>query len=420
MGDKIKTQQAGQFGLWNKYYILIAVLFVLASAANYVFNTALPLFMDSVGITESKIGVQATVMTVSAAIFRIIGGRLADKNGRRTVMIVGAFLFSAASFMFMFTSEFVMILVLRAFQGAGFALSTSAMSIASIDVIPPERLGEGIGYFGMGNSLSQAIGPSLSIALFYSTGSFGGIRAISITSGTILFACAMLAVISLRYEKNPIYAKPVQEKPEVADVPAEPQVKRSFIWKFLEKSAIPAGIVAFCNFMGAGIISSFVVLYATKNDIPNPGLFFTCAAICIILARLLTGRIIDRYGSVYSLVPGFAAAMIALLLLVFAPQYNALFYVAGVLYGFSSGMVSPAINKEAMSRATADRRGAASATYYIPIDLGFAVSAVVGGAAIEVIGYQTTFAASIAFFAIGAGLSIIFFRKNADFSFWLR
>ncbi len=50
-------------------------------------------------------------------------------------------------------------------QGMGFAIATTASATAAADVLPMSRLGEGIGYYGLGQAIAMSIGPALAMFL---------------------------------------------------------------------------------------------------------------------------------------------------------------------------------------------------------------------------------------------------------------
>ena len=53
----------------------------------------------------------------------------------------------------------------RILQGIGFALFVTAAGAAVADILPKDRLGEGIGYYALGQSLGTAVGPMIGIYL---------------------------------------------------------------------------------------------------------------------------------------------------------------------------------------------------------------------------------------------------------------
>lgn len=396
----------GKIRLWNRFYILICIVYFFGSMSSYIFSATFSLFIDSLGGSESLIGVMGTAFTLTAAISRLIGGRLSDKIGRRVIAVVGYLIFALGSMLLSLTTDFTLILIIRCVQGMGFAISATAVTAAVIDVVPKERMGEGIGYFGLGASLAQAVGPGLALTIFYGSGGFSAVCIVSVVS----LVGSAISMNFCKYEKDPRFAgQSVAETPK--EKAAEPQ-HESVIWRFIEKTAIPAGIIGFFMSFGSGVMSSFIALYADKSGIGNAGLYFTVSAVCVVVARLLTGRLSDKRGVVFTMVPGFVCGILALVSLILAPSVNFLLFVSGAFIGFGNGMLQPAINAAALERAPENRRGAASTTFFIPVDVGFSLSAAIGGVTIQYFGYTPTYLGAIVVFLCGIVLSIVFFGKR--------
>ena len=157
----------GKQKLWSKFFVLLAIVSVLLSTNLQFFNASTSLFVNSLGGTASFTGVLFLLFTIFALVTRIVSGRLVDKHGRRQAIIIGlviSILSSLACNLFPFL---VALPILRIIQGIAYSLASTALAVAITDVVPKQRLGEGIGYFGLGNSLAQAVGPACALALIF-------------------------------------------------------------------------------------------------------------------------------------------------------------------------------------------------------------------------------------------------------------
>lgn len=413
VNNDVRDATERRYGLWNRFFILLALATLFTGTCSYFFSSTLPLHIDSMGGTESLIGVLGTTFVASGVLTRLLAGRLVDRMGRRKMIMAGVAVYAITSFGLGFTGGMPMIFVLRCLQGIGFALTSTAFSVAVVDVIPADRLGEGIGYYGLGNSVSQALGPALSLSLYYSA---GGFTAVSTVAGFIILAAALLAGLA-RYEKVPQFArKPAEESSNEQEAAAATDdgggKTQSFVWKYIEKTALTAGCIGFFMSFGGGVIGNYVILFADKSGIPNSGLYFTIAAVAIVVSRLLSGRVTDKYGPKFTMIPGFIFGIGAFLFLLMAGSSQTAFYLSGMMYGMFNGTLNPAVNAAAMMAAPPDRRGAATTTYFIPVDLGFMLSSLLGGIAIQYVGYSFAFICACAVFCVGILLTMVFFGKK--------
>lgn len=110
--------------------ILIALAQFMVVLDVTVVNIALPSIKTALGISQDGLQWVVTAYTLMFAGLLLLGGRLADLLGRRTVFIVGIAVFSLASLACGLAQNETMLIVARAVQGTGAAIvSPAALSI---------------------------------------------------------------------------------------------------------------------------------------------------------------------------------------------------------------------------------------------------------------------------------------------------
>ncbi len=399
--------------LWNRYFLLLMVINFFASLCNQFFNPTLSLHVTALGGSESVVGLLGTSMTLGSAVFRIVGGKVCDRRGRMKTALIGLLVFLAASALFLIVENIPGILALRALQGMGFGLCSTSLTASVADVLPQQSMATGIGYYGLANSLSQTIGPSCAVGLYYTEWGFQAVAAVATCSLAVSAALTQLC----RFERNESFLRAVAAtRPAQAEPSTHaPQTEYRGVWKYFEKTAIPCGVVMLFACLASGVITGFAVLYAKQEQIAveNAGLYFTISAVGVVISRLGTGKIIERYGTLPALVGSFIFGIACFSLLILARQVHILFFVSGAFNGLSTGLYHPALNTEAMFRAPADRRGAASATFQVPTELGFALSSLLAGVIIEQSGsHIVSWWVCIAYDVVGLALSVLFFRRR--------
>src|SRR5699024_6816278 len=57
------------------------------------------------------------------------------------------------------------LLLVRIMQGAGWGLSSTSSGTIATDLVPKERRGEGLGYYGLSGNIALAFGPALGLFL---------------------------------------------------------------------------------------------------------------------------------------------------------------------------------------------------------------------------------------------------------------
>ena len=116
----------------NRYAVLavVAVAQFMVVLDATVVNVALPTIKDDLGFSEQSLTWVLNAYTLTFGGFLLLGGRLADRLGRRRLFMTGIALFSLASLLCGLSQSEGVLVVTRALQGLGGAMvSPAALSI---------------------------------------------------------------------------------------------------------------------------------------------------------------------------------------------------------------------------------------------------------------------------------------------------
>ena len=114
----------------------------------------------------------------------------------------------------------------------------------------------------------------------------------------------------------------------------------------------------------------------------NPGYFFLCNALAVILVRPISGKLFDKKGHTTVLIPGAILTIFALVLLSFTTT-PFVFLCSGVFYGIGFGMLQPSLQAWTIKRVTPEKRGIANAMFINSIDFGIAVGSMLLGLVVD-------------------------------------
>src|SRR5256885_16167452 len=114
----------------NAVLTLVAVAQFMVVLDATVVNVALPTIKRDLGFSEQSLSWVLNAYTLVFGGFLLLGGRLADRRGRRRVFLTGIALFSGAPLICGLAQSDTMLLLARGLQGLGGALaSPAALSI---------------------------------------------------------------------------------------------------------------------------------------------------------------------------------------------------------------------------------------------------------------------------------------------------
>lgn len=364
--------------IFTRNFIFIAIVSLLISLGFQMLLPVLPYFSVQIGGSDAWAGLVIGIFTISAVLIRPFAGSLLDKQGRKAVFIIGLIVFLFCVVAYNWVTSILMLLAIRFVHGFGWGATSTATSTIASDIIPQSRLAEGMGYFGLTNTLAMAVAPALGLQLLK-----------SFDFHMVFHASTALIILSVILAFSIKYYNPNQDRERrVAEE------HKSALAEMLEKTAILPAVVIFFITMTYGSIVSFIALYADERKIENIGLFFSVYAIALLISRPYFGRLTDRKGPSYAILPGAGLVVLAMLFIYFAQTITAIL-IAGFVYGVGFGAVSPALQAMAVSKVIPTRRGAANATFFLGFDLGIGIGSIIWGAISEALSYQLIYLVAI-------------------------
>jgi MFS family permease len=178
-----------------------------------------------------------------------------------------------------------------------------------------------------------------------------------------------------------------------------PVASELFDWRVL-RAATSLATISF----GYGGITSYAAIVAVQRHITPHSIYFTVFAITIVVVRVLTSRLGDRFGPHTILYPAFAAIPLAFVSLAVATS-RPLFVVSAVLFGLGLGSVWPAFMSIMIERSDPRRRARTFGSVIWAFDTGIGA----GSFAIGAIGQRWGLSAGFAFAAALSCMAIPIF-----------
>lgn len=381
--------------IWTKNFISLMSSCALYNMATQMIMPIIPLFIVAMGATETQVGLLATAFFVSSIITRLLVNILIKWIRRLHLAYLGMLLAVIVIALFCIAETVGVTAILRIAQGVGFGIITTLLTAMGADALPDSRRGEGIGYFGMGVVLAMTIAPIISISLMES---FGFNQVFLVSAGVPLVAAVILSL----YKPPPHVKEPTQEIRK-----KEPILQQLFE----PKASFQAALVILTGLCRSADMN-FIAIFAELRKLEYLALYFSVQTVASFLTRLFAGRISDRKGRSWVLIPGGIAVLVAMVMLSVA-QSGEVMLLAGFFNGIGIGVLVPGMQVWLFEIVAAEKRNVASSMYFNFYDIGVSVGAILLGVIAENLGYswmwQTTAFSAFLFLV----LYIFFGRKHA-------
>lgn len=413
--------------LWTGDFVLALAIALFAFVACQSLNNGTPLYIARIGGSTGFSGALILVFSASAAVARLFAGRIIDRFGRRRIMIAGAsFMIAGTALALLFPGIHAQI-ALRAFQGLGFACVTTASATVAADVLPAERLGEGIGYYALGQSLGMAIGPALGIylcSLVFAESLFVGAAAVCAVLFILVWSCNYEKHVE-RLPESSEYRQMEERRRKVAEelveddlAQAEEEVtaaeERTYrgLSRFFERRAFVGAIPMLFICFAFAIPTSYTALYAQTLGYANAGLFFFIGAIAMTASRFFGGRLLDIVAPRILFLGTNLCGIIMFMMMGFANS-ELMLYGAGLFFGVSMGFAFPLLNSMAIKNTPAQRWGAANAMFFLANDLGVGIGACAWGFVVDAWGFFPIMMGGALMFAVSYVIALLVFPKRS-------
>jgi MFS family permease len=366
------TDNATNEILWTRTFTLtmLGMFFLFTPFALYL--PVMPVYLlQELHSSMAAAGAVNGVFLIAAVLFRAQTARIEARFGNRRVYLVSGLLFMGTNICYLAATTVAGIMVIRFISGACFAIANTGIQAMASRLIPRSRTGEGLAYITTMVLAGSAVGPYLGLSLSHSL----GYHAVFILSA-LASLLGMLILCSLKCPD------------------ARPRLQpRCSFHTLYERQAIPVSMILLMIAIAYGGVLTFVAMYAAELHLAAAaGKFFVMMAIASVAARLLTGRMYDRFGPDSVIYPAISIMAAGLLGLGFI-RSTAGMLSAAALIGIGYGMAVPAIQTLAIQLSPAHRTSEATATVFTCLDGGVGLGAYLLGGSILAFGYAKVYLA---------------------------
>ena len=315
---------------------LIAVMGVASIAP------ALPQIAESLSLSKHQVGLLISAFTLPGVFLTPFAGVVADRMGRKFILVPALFLFATAGFAIFFVHDFKIILALRVLQGAG------AAPLGSLNTTL-------VGDFFKGKQLPQAMG--------YNAG------VLSLATASYPLLGGLLAGIAWYYPfAMPLLALPVGlfiifgiKEPNIEKPSSLKLYLRSFSKSIIRKEVIAIFIIGTLTFiiLYGNFLTYIPFIIKQKFDLSAPqiGMMLSLSSLATVFVAANVGKLTQKFGSLNLLKTAFLLFMATNIILPFVNNLY-LFIIPVIMFGMAMALNMPSLQTVLTKLAPNDQRGA--------------------------------------------------------------
>ncbi len=343
-----------------------------------------PLFIEGpLEAGEFGIGLTIAVFAVAAIAARPVLGRLADRYGRRVLMVCGATVAGLSGIASSQVTEFWQLLGLRGLTGIGEAAVFVGAATLIADLSPRDRRAEGASYFSVAVFGGIGVGPIIGEALLDDT----NFERAFVVAGTFALAAAAIALFA-------------PARVESADDDDGESAAGDGRRRLIHPAAVMPGLVLASGVAAFATFGAFVPDYAREVGLATSGGLFAVYALVSVLVRIFGATWPERLGPRRAVTIALGNLLIGLLVLATVPLVPAL-WIAAVFVGVGMAFNYPSLLALTVNRASDRDRAWAVSSFTMFFEVGSVAGGLAIGAFAEVVGKQLGFLGGVVFCVVG-------------------
>jgi len=356
----------------------LALVFLSSFAALtsfYLLLSVTPMYAAKLGAGSAGAGLVTGVLLLGTVAAELAAPFLMRRYRYRTLVVVGAVLMGVPALALLAGGPLVVLASVSIVRGFGFGLSTVVMAALTAALVPPQRRGEGLGLYGVIDSL-PAVAALPSGVWLAGHGAFTGV--VILTAATALVPLAVFRWL------------PGTTDPRQVAGPCDAGKPLGLLAGLRHAGQARLALTFAATTVAAGVIVSFLPLAGgVSGNIATTGLL--AQALTATAGRWWAGRHGDLHGHAGLLVPGLAIAAAGMLATTWLASPAAV--IAGMcLFGAGFGIVQNATLALMMDRMPPSGLGTASALWNLAYDAGYGAGPVLFGLFVGRSGYPAAFA----------------------------
>ena len=356
--------------IFNRNFIILCIISVITTFAGQSLNTVLAMYSQTFeGVTLGMAGTVVGIASVASIVMLPFSGILSNRFDKRLLTQISAAVTCVGTLWFALAGTYAELLICRFIIGLGSGISMTSTMVMVTESLPEDKVVVGVGLYGLVGIIIQAVGPATILAVKDAFG-YKVLFLGAVALGVVQMAVTMML--------------PKYQPPKI-------EGKSKFSLKeIIAPEALLTASIGFLFAFNNAVQLAFVASYAEDSGLGGAGLYFTVQAVFTAVARLFFTKITNRNTV------AFAATIAGIFLVLFSlflgfGKTLLMFYIASACFGLGYGTLLPVTQSVSILRVPEERKASGSSTYFLGIQIAFAIGGTVGGVIAERTGYSTMF-----------------------------
>ncbi|XUX00445.1 MAG: MFS transporter [Dehalogenimonas sp.] len=344
-------------------------------------NPALPLYVKSLGISDTALGFIAASSTIVGILASLPAGAISDAIGRRRVVLFAAVIFATAPFLYLFVHNAGTLVLVRVYHGLATAI-LGPVALAIVADTYSKGRGERMGWYSSATLVGRFLAPFV-----------GGLLIIGNDFHLVYLADGVAGFITLLLVTR-------LPKDSTGNVPVADTLRNN--WRkyvkevsfvFRHKGILATSGVEAAQYFGYGCLETFLPVYLNEKlgfAAWQIGLLFTAQIVVTAFTKPIMGRLSDRYGRIRTIIAGLILGGTIIMLILTAASYL-LMLILIAASGLGLAIVTSSTSALVADLAREEGRGSALGVMSGIMDIGQSSGPIITGLLIGAFSFTVAF-----------------------------
>lgn len=367
--------------IWSRTFLLLFLLTIFDQMAFLCTRAIISKYALDMGMTETMAGVVAGALSIAALLSRPVAGKIlgSTRISKQSILMGSVICSLLITASYMVVGSFIPLVLVRVLNGITYGISGTVELTMVSDSLDEEVMGRGVAVFGLGNIISLAFAPSIAVWLYdtYSP---------KVLFVFCVFTSITAIIITLFIREKEDNSRSIEIKKEKETEESKKGIKEVCL-SFFAPEALEPAILNFASQIAYASISAFIVVYGGVKGWDQIALFYTVYSFSLFIFKPVNGKLYDKKGLMPLVLSGNLSFALGIFLIAVTDSF-AVCLIAAVFCAYGYGGAISTFQAEALKKASFERHGVASGTYFMFNDLGGFLGASLAGMMVSVVGYS--------------------------------
>jgi len=341
--------------------LFLILMAMISPVALNIVAPIMPLLAREFSASSNIIQLSFTAYLATLAIGQLFGGPIADKYGKRRLLLWGFGLHIVGGGVGIVADSVELILLSRIMQAAGGCIGMMLARSILVDLYPSEKAVEKLSYITMGVAVSQAVAPTV-----------GGISSEYMGWHSVFYMpmlMALLVWLGVFFQ----YPKPITEKNVKPKASFFETYKMLLANRVYVSLAISSTLIA-CGFFSFVTCAPFIASEAMGDNLTRYGFWFLFVALGFMAGSFVSAQLSSALSHSRMVLLGHGLSLTGALAMFvsigFYPISFAGLFLTMALFTFGRGLSQPHLQSLSISAVPVNRASASGLLGFIQLLLG--------------------------------------------------